>query len=111
MKDHEILTLKSQEPRHERLAVEGGKPVRTEPLPLEFPGVHQMAEEDVEAASRLLKSRSLFRYYGIDLRKEVETFECEFAAALGVSGAIAVTSGTGALNTALAALGVGPGRR
>jgi dTDP-4-amino-4,6-dideoxygalactose transaminase len=92
------------------LAMDGGSPVRKEPLPLEFPGVHYMDEEEVEAVNRVLRSRSLFRYYGINLQKEVETFEAEFAKFLGVSHAVAVSSGTAALNVALAALGVGPGQ-
>lgn len=93
-----------------RLAIHGGTPIRTEPLPLEFPGVHHMGEEENEAVSRLVRSRSLFRYYGLKLQKEVDSFEREFAKFLGVSHALAVTSGTGALNVALSALGVGPGQ-
>ena len=91
-------------------AIEGGTPVRTEPLPLEFPGVHHMDEEEIEAAVRLLKSRSLFRYYGIDAQGEVEAFESEFARFAGVKHALAVSSGTGALHVAMGALGVGPGQ-
>lgn len=90
--------------------IEPSKPLRTEPLPLEFPGVHHMGEEEVEAAVRVLRSRSLFRYYGVDLQKEVDAFESEFARFLGVSHALAVSSGTAALGVALAALGVGPGQ-
>ena len=93
-----------------KLAIDGGKPVRTQPLPLEFPGIHHMDEEEIEAAVRLLKSRSLFRYYGVALQKEVEAFESEFSRYLGVPHAVAVSSGTGALHTALSALGVGPGQ-
>src|ERR1022692_3526698 len=104
------LTQDSSTAIEEKLAIEGGKPVRTEPLPLEFPGVHHMDEEEVEAATRVLKSRSPFRYYGIDLQGEVEAFESEFASFLGVGHAIAVNSGTAALHTALSALGVGPGQ-
>jgi 8-amino-3,8-dideoxy-alpha-D-manno-octulosonate transaminase len=93
-----------------KLAIDNGAPVRTEPLPLEFPGVHFMDEEEVEAVVRLLRSRSLFRYYGVALQKEVEAFEAEFAKVLGVAHAIGVSSGTGALHTALSALGAGPGQ-
>lgn len=93
-----------------RLAIDGGKPVRTAPLPLEFPGVHHMGNEEVEAVVRVMRSRSPFRYYGVDLQKEVESFESEFAKFLGVSHAIGVHSGTAALNVSLAALGVGPGQ-
>ncbi|NWG13252.1 MAG: DegT/DnrJ/EryC1/StrS family aminotransferase [Acidobacteria bacterium] len=94
----------------ERLAVDGGKPVRTRPLPLEFPGVHRIDDREIEAATRVLRSRSLFRYYGIDLQSEVESFEREFREFVGARHAIAVASGTGALHTALSALGVGPGQ-
>jgi dTDP-4-amino-4,6-dideoxygalactose transaminase len=104
------LTQDSPTAIEEKLAIEGGKPVRTEPLPLEFPGVHHMDEEEAEAALRVLKSRSPFRYYGVDLQGEVEAFESEFASFLGVKHVIAVNSGTGALHTALCALGVGPGQ-
>ena len=109
MKD-EKQGSQSTETLNGRLAIEDGAPVRTEPLPLEFPGVHFMDEEEVEAVVRLLRSRSLFRYYGVALQKEVETFEAEFARWVGVAHAIGVGSGTGALHTALSALGVGPGQ-
>jgi 8-amino-3,8-dideoxy-alpha-D-manno-octulosonate transaminase len=69
-----------------------------------------MDEEEIAAVMRVMRSRSPFRYYGIALGGEVQSFESEFAAFLGVSHCVAVTSGTGALHTALAALGVGPGQ-
>ena len=94
----------------EKLAINGGKPVRTKPLPLEFPGVHHMDTKEIQAATRLLRARSPFRYYGVKLQKEVEKFESEFARTVGVKHAIAVSSGTGALQTALSALAVGPGQ-
>ncbi len=84
--------------------------MREEPLPLEFPGIHHMDEEEINAALRVLRSRSPFRYYGVDLQGEVKAFETEFAKFLGISYCLAVNSGTGALITALAALGVGPGQ-
>jgi dTDP-4-amino-4,6-dideoxygalactose transaminase len=108
--DEPRTVFQEAETESQKLAIEGGEPVRTQPLPLEFPGIHHMGQEEIEAAVRLLRSRSLFRYYGIDLQNEVETFEREFAQFVGVSHAVAVSSGTGALETALAALGVGPGQ-
>jgi dTDP-4-amino-4,6-dideoxygalactose transaminase len=101
---------KPADSQREDLAIHGGEPVRTEPLPLEFPGIHHMGEEEIEAAVRVLRSRSPFRYYGLDLQGEVESFEREFAEFLGVPYCLAVNSGTGALHTALSALGVGPGQ-
>ncbi|MGB7497138.1 MAG: DegT/DnrJ/EryC1/StrS family aminotransferase [Candidatus Acidiferrum sp.] len=94
----------------EKLAIDGGKPVRTTPLPLEFPGLHYMDEQEIDAAVSVLKSRSPFRYYGIALRGEVEAFESEFASFIGTRYALGVNSGTAALHTALTALGVGPGQ-
>jgi 8-amino-3,8-dideoxy-alpha-D-manno-octulosonate transaminase len=94
----------------DRLATQGGTPARTTPLPLEFPGMHHLDDAEIEAVVRVLKSRSLFRYYGIDLQGEVSAFESEFAKFLGVTHALAVTSGSGALHVALSALGVGPGQ-
>ena len=96
--------------RKDELAIKGGKPVRSVPLPLEFPGAHYMDSKEIDAAVRLLKGRSLFRYYGVKLLKEVEKLEAEFAQFVGARYAVAVTSGTGALHTALSALGVGPGQ-
>jgi dTDP-4-amino-4,6-dideoxygalactose transaminase len=110
-----ITNEKAQSPgntsrKDEELAIFGGPPVRTQPLQLEFPGIHHMDEEEVDAAMRVLRDRSPFRYYGIKPRNEVEQFEKEFAAHLGLPHAVAVSSGTGALHTALSALGVAPGQ-
>ncbi len=85
-------------------------PKRRNPLPLEFPGIHHMDEQEVEAVVRVLRARSPFRYYGIDLQREVDSFEEEYARFVGSRFAVAVGSGTGALATALSALGVGPGQ-
>jgi 8-amino-3,8-dideoxy-alpha-D-manno-octulosonate transaminase len=109
-KDAEKTQVRQAETKQERLAIHGGAPVRTEPLPLEFPGVHHMDEQEIDAAIGVLRDRSPFRYYGVKLRSEVEQFEKEFASHLGLPYAVAVSSGTGALHTALAALGVGPGQ-
>ena len=92
----------------ERTATEA--PVRTKPLPLEFPGVHYYDDQEIEAALRILRSKSLFRYYGMDLQKETEKFEEEFAKAVGARHALGVASGTSALSVALTALDVGPGQ-
>lgn len=92
------------------LAINGGTPIRSTPLPLEFPGVHHMDDEEIEAVVRVLRSRSPSRYYGVDLQGEVEAFEKEFAGFLGIDHCLAVNSGTGALHVGLSALGVGPGQ-
>lgn len=86
-------------------------PIRTKPLPLEFPGAHYMGQEEIDAAVRVLSAKSPFRYFGIDLQHEVATLEREFAAFIGVKHALAVGSGMGALSVALSAMRVGPGQQ
>ena len=82
---------------------------RTGPLPYEFPGANWYDSEEEEAALRVIRAKSPFRYYGPDCGFEVDRLEEEFAAALGVGHALATNSGTQALATAMAAMGIGPG--
>jgi dTDP-4-amino-4,6-dideoxygalactose transaminase len=84
--------------------------IRTAPLPAEFPGLNFMDYLEKEAVLRVLEKRSLYRYYGPEPPSEASAFEKEFASFVNVRYALAVTSGTTALLTALAALGVGPGQ-
>jgi len=93
----------------QKLALEGGIPVRTKPLPQEWCGAHYMDQEEIDAAARVCESKTLFRYYGLNLRNEVSQLEQEFASYIGTRYALAVSSGTAALQVALGALGVGPG--
>src|SRR5579871_337732 len=93
----------------ERLAAHGGTPVRTEPLPPGYPGGLLIGEEEKAAVMEVLDSQSLFRHYGPRPLRKVAQFERAFAETMGARHAVGVTSGTAALMTALAALGVGPG--
>jgi len=85
-------------------------PIRQHPLPAEFPGAHAINEEEEEALLRVCRSKSLYRYHGIDPQREASQFEQEFATFTGARYAVAVTSGTAALHTAFGALQVGPGQ-
>lgn len=82
--------------------------MRTRHLPLGR-GVALLGDEEVAAALEVLRSRSLFRYYGPDFQRRVEAFETALCEQLGVARAVATSSGTAALRGALAALGVGCG--
>jgi perosamine synthetase len=62
-----------------------------------------LGDEEVEAVARVLRSGRLAQ------GPEVEAFEREFAAYVGVRHAVAVANGTIALDAALKALRIGPG--
>ena len=89
-------------------------------LPDEFPGAIWYGNEEIEAVTRVIRNQSPFRYYGPRCDFEVKQFEEEFARYLAGRPSApwpdssdirvtAVNSGTGALEVALDALGVGPG--
>jgi 8-amino-3,8-dideoxy-alpha-D-manno-octulosonate transaminase len=91
------------------LAYFGGTPIRAEPLPAPYPGALMIGEEEKRAVLEVIESRSLFRYYGPDLRHKTVAFESAFADRMQVPHALAVSSGTAALKVALTALEVSPG--
>ena len=103
------MNASSQSERANRLAIEGGTPVRTTPLPWELPGAHWIGEEERELVDRVVKAQSPFRFYGPDPQHMVETLEKEWCEQFGHRHALAVSSGTAALSIALSALQIGPG--
>jgi UDP-4-amino-4,6-dideoxy-N-acetyl-beta-L-altrosamine transaminase len=84
----------------ERLAIEGGRPVRASLLPY---GRQHVGDDDVAAVTAVL--RGAFLTTG----PTVAEFEARFAARVGARHAVAVSSGTAALHAAMFAAGVGPG--
>jgi dTDP-4-amino-4,6-dideoxygalactose transaminase len=74
-------------------------------------GAALIGDEEAAAVEAVVRSRSLFRYYGPDLQGTVAAFEAGVREQLGVRHAVAVSSGTAALRCALAALEIGPGAR
>jgi len=92
----------------EKLAIDGGKPVLPHPLTI-GKGLSLLGEEERKAVLEVVDSRSLFRYYGPALLGKVEAFEQAACELFGCSHAVATSSGTAGLRTALAALGVGCG--
>jgi 8-amino-3,8-dideoxy-alpha-D-manno-octulosonate transaminase len=93
------------------LAVNGGKPVRQTQLRAGFFGTQYYDEKERQELVDVLESGRPFRWYGTgnEPPKKVLTFEKEFAERMQTRFALGVTSGTAALNTAVAALGIGPG--
>jgi dTDP-4-amino-4,6-dideoxygalactose transaminase len=75
--------------------------------------MYEIGQEEMSAIEAVIKSGCLFRYpasrFQLRHRRESAKFEKEFAAKIGTQCCLAVTSGTAALITALAALEIGPG--
>ncbi len=84
----------------DRLALEGGKPVRTTFLPFHQPSMGP--EEEAEILDTL-------RSGWLTTGPKTQRFELEFARYLGASRALGVTSCTAGMHLGLVALGVGPG--
>jgi 8-amino-3,8-dideoxy-alpha-D-manno-octulosonate transaminase len=97
----------------EPLALEGGRPVRATKLGANFPGPLYYDDREKTELMDVLERRAPFRWYGIGPKggepRKCNEFERELAAHQQTRYALAVTSGTMALYTAMAALGVGPG--
>ena len=83
-----------------KLAVDGGKPVRSSLLPY---GRQTIDEADIAAVVDVLRSDWL------TTGPKIAEFESAFAAEVGAAHAVAVSSGTAALHAAAFAAGVGPG--
>jgi dTDP-4-amino-4,6-dideoxygalactose transaminase len=92
------------------LALNGGQRAVTQQLPPMYPGGMRIGDEEEAEVLEVLRSKRLFRYYGPSRgESKVAQFEAAFARTVGVPHAAAVSSGTAALMSALAGLGVGPG--
>jgi dTDP-4-amino-4,6-dideoxygalactose transaminase len=85
----------------EKLAMDGGQPVRQAP----FAPWRHFDQDEIEAGVRVLQSGRINYWTG----EEGRQFEKEFAAQTRSKYGIAVANGTVALELALYALGIGPG--
>ncbi len=96
-----------------RLALDGGTPVRATMLEAKLSGPQYYDDEERRELVEVLENRSPFRWWGLDAKghppDKCINFEKEFAAHQHTKYCVAVTSGTTALMTAMAALEVGPG--
>lgn len=78
-------------------------------MPGNFFGSYLIGEEEIAEAVEVLKSRSIFRYYGPNVLGKADQFEEDLKRFHDVEHALGVASGTAALKCALQALGVGAG--
>jgi len=92
-----------------KLALEGGTPARSRPLPPNYPGASVMGAEEMKRISETIESQSPFRYYGPDLQQNVQMLEEKMSRKLDIPYVLGVSSCTAALIAALKALGIGYG--
>jgi len=91
----------------EKLAIDGGTPVRESQLSSQPYGPQFYDEVEKRELLEVLESKAPFRWWKEG--SKVLEFEKAYADYIGVKHAIGVTSGTTALYTAVAALEIGPG--
>ena len=96
-----LVTVGAPETAPDRLAIEGGAPVRVAPLP-PWP---YFAADEIDAVRAVLESGKANYWTG----RECLRFEGEFADFVGTNHAVALANGSVALELALHAIGVEPG--
>jgi dTDP-4-amino-4,6-dideoxygalactose transaminase len=85
------------------------RPVRDRPLRASFWGTQYYDDKESGQLSEVLSTQSPFRWYGKVQPMKVAAFEKEFAERMRTRYALAVSSGTAALQCAINALEIGPG--
>ena len=92
-----------------KLAFDGGVPAVHQQLPPMYPGGMRIDEEEEQAVLEVIRSKRLFRYYGpYPGPSKVEELEKTFSDIMQTKYAVAVNSGTSALISGLAGIGIGP---
>lgn len=94
----------------EKLALFGGKPVLSKPLP----AIHNIGNAEAQAAMRVIKRGPLSGFLGTWSKgffggEEVLALEKQMCDMFGVKHAVSFNSATTALHAAIVALGIGPG--
>ncbi len=93
----------------EKLAIDGGSPLRTSPYPTKMLGAAYIGEEELAELRDVVRERSPFRHYGIGNPHKTRDFEVEARRFLDARFVLAVSSGSAALACAVAALDLGEG--
>jgi 8-amino-3,8-dideoxy-alpha-D-manno-octulosonate transaminase len=93
-----------------KLAIRGGKPVRTKPIPHSSHGTSEIGKREIDAVVKVLKRKTIFRFLNKPEVSESAQLEAAYRKYTGCRHALAIGSGgTTALVSALVGLGVGAG--
>jgi len=92
-----------------KLALDGGTPVRSKPLPAPYLGTQVMGEEELSLLTEVVNHRLPFRDCGAGTPHMVNDFEAEARCYFNMPYALATATGSGSFYCAMAGLGVGPG--
>jgi len=90
------------------LAIDGGAPVRNQPMPPRFVGANLIGDEEKQMLEAVIDDKSLYRHYGPGRPHFVRDLEQEFSSYMGTKFALATATGSGACFCAMRALGIGP---
>lgn len=96
-------------PNSGKLAMDGGTPVRTTPLPSTYMGASVMGEEEMELLREVVEKGLPFRAYGDGSPHMVNDFEKEARKYFGVKYALGTSTGSGSFYSVMAGIGAGPG--
>ncbi len=93
----------------DRLAIDGGVPVRKTPLPEGYLGTSIIGDEELELLTEVVKKKLPFRDYGDGTPHMVNDFEALACEYFDMPYALATATGSGSFFCAMAGLGIGPG--
>jgi len=89
-----------------KLAIDGGQPAITQPIPGGGYGVELIDDQEINAVADVLRSKKLFRFME---NSQCQQLEQEICNRLGVKHSVFLNSGTSALTCGLAGMQIGPG--
>jgi 8-amino-3,8-dideoxy-alpha-D-manno-octulosonate transaminase len=96
--------------RRDALALRGGDPVVTDPLPGPLLGVTEIGDAEIAAVTKVLRRTTMFRFINEPSISESALLEQKYRDHCGVPHALAIGGGgTGALICGLVGLGIGSG--
>jgi 8-amino-3,8-dideoxy-alpha-D-manno-octulosonate transaminase len=103
------MKMRSQVERS-KLAIHGGAPVRKKPIPYSPHGTSEIGKREIDAVTKVLKRKTIFRFLNPPEVSESARFEAAYRAYTGSKFALALgCGGTGALIAGLVGLEVGAG--